>query len=210
MTTPTNDATPPSAAPTDTGAANPAGNTAPTSNQLPAGNSTPPAPSFTQADVDKIVSDRIIREHKKFADYDALKERAKQWEKFEKESKPEQERALDAAREEGQKSARAEFGAKLALAHITAAAAGRMAEAQVKALLENVDPGRFLDDKGDVDNARVTAFIDGIAPPAATHTAIPGGFGQGQRAGEVKPSLASGAAEWERRNNKSATPPLIT
>lgn len=42
----------------------------------PAGDPKPQGPSFTQADLDRIVQDRVARERAKFADYDDLKSKA--------------------------------------------------------------------------------------------------------------------------------------
>jgi nucleotide-binding universal stress UspA family protein len=172
--------------------------------------------SFTQADLDKIVEQRLIRERAKYADYDQVKERAAQWDKFVEESKPEQEKALNAAKKEAEDAAyakaRTEFGGKLVQAHLQAAAAGRLSEGAVTALVAGVDTSRFLTEAGDVDTAKVTSFIDGIAPPVngAAATTRPGSFGQGQREGAPKAGLEAGAALWEQRHAKGQAPPLFT
>lgn len=184
----------------------------------PAGapNTTPAASNnstFNQADVDRIVQERLTREKAKFSDYDEMKKRAEQWDKFVEESKPEQEKVLNAARQEAETAAynkaRGEFGGKLVQAHIQAAAAGRLPEGAVSALVAGVDTSRFLTEAGDVDTAKVTQFIDGIAP-ASSGTPRPGGFGQGQREGAPKAGLDSGAALWEARHKEGQTPPLFT
>jgi hypothetical protein len=64
---------------------------------------TPPAPTpdegrtFTQADVDKIVADRIARERAKFSDYDDLKTKAGRLDELETASKSEAEKAAQRA-----------------------------------------------------------------------------------------------------------------
>ncbi len=172
--------------------------------------------TFSQADVDRIVQERLTREKSKYADYDQLKERAGQWDKFVQESKPEQEKALDTARQEAEQAAynkaRGEFGGKLVQAHLQAAAAGRLSEGAVSALVAGVDTSRFLTEAGDVDTAKVTQFIDGIAPAGSTpgSTQRPGGFGQGQRDGAPKAGLEAGAALWEQRHKEGQAPPLFT
>lgn len=195
---------------TTTGSTNPpagAPNTPPAAPQAPQ-----PGTTFTQADLDRIVTERLNREKAKYADYDTLKQRAESWDKFVEESKPEQEKALDQARQEAEKTAYAkaagEFGGKLVQAHLQAAAAGRLPEAAVTALLAGVDVSRFLTDAGDVDTAKVTSFIDGIAPAGPAKN--PGGFGQGPRPGAPKAGLESGAAVWEQRHAKGGAPPLFT
>ena len=170
--------------------------------------------TFNQADVDRIVKERLSRESAKYADYDQLKERATQWDKFVEESKPEQEKALTAAKQEAEKvaydKARSEFGGKLVQAHLQAAAAGRLSEGAVSALVAGVDTSRFLTEAGDVDTAKVTQFIDGIAPAGSSASQRPGNFGQGQRDGAPKAGLDAGAALWESRHKKGEAPPLFT
>lgn len=169
--------------------------------------------TFTQADIDRVVAERLNREKAKYADYDQLKERAGQWEKFVQESKPEQEKALDQARQEAADAARnevrSEFGGKLVAAHITAAAAGRLNEGALNALLAGIDKATFLTPTGDVDAARITQFIDGIAP-ATTTQQKPGGFGQGTRPGTPAKGVDAGAAVWEQRHAKGEAAPLFT
>lgn len=185
----------------------------------PAGapNTSPEAQSstaFSQADVDRIVQERLTREKAKYADYDTVKQRAEQWDKFVEESKPEQEKALSAARQEAEQAAyqkaRGEFGGKLVQAHIQAAAAGRLPEGAVTALVAGVDTSRFLTEAGDVDTVKVTSFIDGIAPAGTGAQQRPGGFGQGPRDGAPKAGLEAGAALWEARHKEGQAPPLFT
>jgi hypothetical protein len=174
---------------------------------------TPTNTAFTQADVDRIVADRLSREKAKFADYDDLKSRAAQWEKFVNEAKTDQEKALDQVRQDAEaqaySKARGEFGSRLVDAHLTAAAAGRLSDAALSALLAGVNKTVFLTEAGDVDSAKVTSFIDGIAP-ATTTTNRPGGFGQGPRPGEPKRGLESGAAAFAARHKPGAAPPLFS
>lgn len=53
--------------------------------------------SLTQADVDRIVKDRLERERAKFADYDTLKERAAKFDEIEESQKTEQQKLADKA-----------------------------------------------------------------------------------------------------------------
>lgn len=171
--------------------------------------------SFTQADVDRIVTERLNREKTKYGDYDQLKERAAQWDKFVDESKSDQEKALDEARKAAEASAyakaRGEFGGQLVEATLRAAATGRLPEGALNALLAGVDKTLFLTDQGSVDTSKVTQFIDGIAP-AKTASGAPGGFGQGPRTGTPKAGLDAGRAAWESRHPKdgASVPPLFT
>lgn len=172
------------------------------------------AQTYTQADIDRIVGERLNREKSKYSDYDQLKQRAEQWDKFVAESKTEQEKALDQARKDAADAARnetrQEFGAKLVDAHLTAAATGRMTPEALSALLAGVNKTAFLTDGGDVDATKVTQFIDGIAPaPNGTAPRV-GGFGQGPRTGAPAGGIDAGAATWEARHAKGAMPPLIS
>jgi hypothetical protein len=69
-------------------------NDAPGGGEQPAGDTER---RFTQADLDRIVSDRIKRERQKYGDYDDLKARAAKWAEYEETQKTELERAQEAA-----------------------------------------------------------------------------------------------------------------
>lgn len=53
--------------------------------------------AFSQADVDRIVHDRLWRERQKFADYDDLKQKASRLDEIEEHSKTELQKALERA-----------------------------------------------------------------------------------------------------------------
>ena len=53
--------------------------------------------ALTQADVDRIVKDRLVRERAKFADYDELKTKALKWAEVEESQKSEVQKAREAA-----------------------------------------------------------------------------------------------------------------
>lgn len=53
--------------------------------------------TFTQAEVDAIVKERLDRQNKKFADYDTLKEKASKYDEFEEKNKSELEKANERA-----------------------------------------------------------------------------------------------------------------
>ena len=69
-----------------------------TVNQVETGNEAE-SRTFTQAEVDAIVSDRLKRDRAKYADYDALKEKAKRFDEIEEKSKTELEKATAKAAE---------------------------------------------------------------------------------------------------------------
>lgn len=117
------------------------------------------------------------------------------------------ERAIAEARESGAEEARKEeakkFGSKLVAAEIRAQIGGRMEAPRVQALLEGLNLPAFLDEDGEVDEAKVKSWVDTVAgkAPAATDddTDTGNGFtfpdvGQGRRGTHrdtTKPDLAS-------------------
>lgn len=80
---------------------------------------TPPA---TQADLDKIVESRLARERQKYADYEELKQKAEEYEKYLELQKTEQEKALEAARSEAAGEVRSKFLTRLVSAEVKSAA----------------------------------------------------------------------------------------
>ena len=76
-----------------------------------------PPKTFTQEDVDRVVSDRLTRERGKFADYDDLKVKAAEYDKAQDAAKSAEQRAADeaaraqqSAREATERADRAELG----------------------------------------------------------------------------------------------------
>jgi hypothetical protein len=121
-------------------------------------NSTAPAApastasqSFTQADVDRIVAERLSRERGKFADYDDLKTKAAKFDEFENSQKTELQKAndaLSAAQAElavhkvaqVRQAAAAKVGLPADLAEFITASDPAAAEEQAKRLAERVKP----------------------------------------------------------------------
>jgi SMC interacting uncharacterized protein involved in chromosome segregation len=54
--------------------------------------------TFTQAEVDRIIKDRLERDHAKYSDYEELKEKASKYDEFEEASKSELEKATEKAK----------------------------------------------------------------------------------------------------------------
>lgn len=108
---------------------------------------------------------------------------AKELEQLRQQSMSDQEKAVAVARAEGKAEALSAVMGQLAAAEIRAAAAGRMSEEQLEALLEATNTAVFIGENGDIDRAKVQRFVDGIAPPLAEEP-VPAGFpdlGQGAR-----------------------------
>lgn len=108
--------------------------------------------TFTQADIDRIVADRVARERAKFSDYGDLKRKAAA-------AMTEQERAVAEAEQRGAQTASAKTGARLVRAEFRAAAAGRVDTDALDAYLEDVDPAKFLGDDGEPDTKAIEARI---------------------------------------------------
>lgn len=89
---------------------------------------------------------------------------AKELEQFRQQSMTDTEKAVDAARNEGRAEGARTASERIARAEIRAAAAGRNVD--VEALLEGVDPKRFLDDDGEPDTKAIAAWMDRVAPAA--------------------------------------------
>lgn len=69
--------------------------------------------TFTQAEVDRIVGERLARERAKFEDYETLKEKAEKYDAAEEASKTELEKATERANELQQKVNRYESEEKI-------------------------------------------------------------------------------------------------
>lgn len=127
-----------------------------------------PAKTFTQAELDAIVADRLARDRKKFADYDDLKKKAADYDGLLRDTESETEKRVREAREEGERAAREGLRPRLVLAEMRAAAAGRVEPDRFDALTEDLDLSKYLTDDGDVDMAKVRRKVDAWAPaPAA-------------------------------------------
>ena len=117
-------------------------------------------------------------------DYDELKTKAAEADRLRQERETEAEKAIREAREQGRKDALAESAPGLVAAEFRGALAGRLTDEQRDALIEDINPGRYLKDDGTVDIAKVRERANILAP--ATGTGAAGqwpAMGQGQRQG---------------------------
>lgn len=76
---------------------------------------TPPA---SQADLDRIIEDRLSRERRKYSDYDDMKSKLSEYETWKQSQLTEQEKAVQAARDEGAAEATTTLGRKLVAAEV--------------------------------------------------------------------------------------------
>lgn len=101
-------------------------------------------------------------------DYDAVKAKAGQYDQLVASQATEQEKAITAARAEGERSATARAAVVLVDAHVRAGLQQRLQPHQVEALASNLNHQHFLGADGlTVDAAKVLAFVDTVAPQAA-------------------------------------------
>ncbi|MCR5336501.1 MAG: DUF4355 domain-containing protein [Synergistes sp.] len=137
-------------------------------NTTPQGGTTDPAAqntgtgerTFSQADVDRMIADRLSREQKKYADYEDLKKAKEELDSLKEGQKSELEKA-NAAREKAEAKVK-EFEAKVKLMELNALKAKLAAEAGIPAELSDRIRGE--------DETSVKADIEGLKklfPPKA-------------------------------------------
>lgn len=119
--------------------------------------------TFAQADVDRIVADRLARERARFADYDELRRKAGQLDELADKQKTDLERAVERARREGGAEAQAVANQRLVRAEARAlAASARFRDAADAVAFLNLD-GTFVDKDGNVDTAALRSQLDELA-----------------------------------------------
>lgn len=125
----------------------------------------------------------LARKHEERAKANATA--AKELEQLRQQSMSDQEKAMATARAEGKAEALAAVMGKLAAAEIRAAAAARLSDEQLEALLEATNVAVFIGEDGEIDRAKVQRFVDGIAPPLTEEETRPRfpDLGQGARGG---------------------------
>lgn len=120
------------------------------------------AKTFTQDDVDKLISERLTREKSKYSDYDQVKAEAEKWRQAEADKAPEIEKIRTAALAEGRTAAAAEAESKL----IGFAARAALAEAKAvkpATAVKTLDVSTVkLDKDGNVDEAALKAAIEAL------------------------------------------------
>jgi hypothetical protein len=118
---------------------------------------------FTQADIDRIVADRLARERAKYSDYDDLKAKAGRLDQLEAQSKSDLDRAVEAARQEGEQAAAARLNGTVvrAEARSLAAAAKFRDPGDAVAFLDLTDIK--VGDDGTVDGDAIKARLDDLA-----------------------------------------------
>lgn len=112
--------------------------------------------TFTQADIDKAVQDRLHRERQKFADYDELKAKVDA-------QKSEAEKAVEAARAEGAKEVASKYQKRLFEAEVRSHAAALKFRDAGDALSVFGDSEGLVSDDGSVDGDAIQKRLTEIA-----------------------------------------------
>ncbi|MGI9091550.1 MAG: hypothetical protein ACR2GG_10660 [Gemmatimonadaceae bacterium] len=165
-------------------------------------------PPASQADLDRIITDRIARERAKFADYDDAKAKAGQYDELVAATRSDTEKAVDEARNATSKETREatirELAEPLAEESIRVHATGKLSDNQLKTVLDGLNLSRFLTDKGRVDTVKVAAFVNALVPAVVTKNG-PSPHGQATREQVKLTGAAAGMAEAERRYGKQTS-----
>ncbi len=185
---------------------------------------TPPAPSpytppQSQADLDRIVGERVARERAKYADYADVKTKAEAHDAALEAAKTESEKAVEAARKEGESTATERSNARIVAADARALAASWSRETDGVESKFNVGPAsivRLLDLSGvtvgddGADATVIKAKLDELATsePGLVGSTTPPRKGprpdpsQGGGGREDAPSVSRGRDIFEARRAK--------
>jgi hypothetical protein len=167
----------------------------------------PPSNQFTpiqsQADLDRIITDRLRREQAKYRDYDTLKAKAEQFDILDRESKTDRERELEEARLEAFNEAMSKAVPLAVKAEFKNAAKGVLTDEALQSLLEDLDLTRYADDDGNPDEERISKKIAALAP-AKGKGGTTTGFGQGARPTSTLKRGEAGLLEAQRRFGQTA------
>jgi hypothetical protein len=168
---------------------------------------TPPG---SQADLDRIIQDRVRRATAKFANYDDLRAKAEKHDALEAELGSAADKAAKAARDEERAKLTSEYTPRVVKAEFKAAAKGVLSTEQLDALLEDLDLSKYVTDSGDVDEEKVTKKVTAFAPAddgksGGSNTHQPRNLGQGNhQQAQAKPGDA-GRAMAEKRFKKTGS-----
>jgi hypothetical protein len=187
-------------APTPPPAVPPAPTPPPTPSPAPADPAyTPPQ---TQADLDRLIGERLARDRRDRADYDDLKADAEKWRTHKDATATPDEKARETAWAEARAEERAALTPELVRAEFRAAAKGILSDQQRDALLEDLDLAKYLTAAGAVDVAKVEAKVTALAPTEPRRVRFPD-LGQGPRPGSVQPGVAAGRDLYAQSRPKS-------
>lgn len=161
---------------------------------------TPPA---SQEEFDRIITDRVNREKRKYADYDTYKAGYESWKALERESQTDNEKAVVTAREEAFQEAMSKTVPQAVRQAFRAEAKGVLSKEQLESLLEDLDLTRYAKDDGDPDEEKIARKVAAFAPAKGGSNGGNPGFGQGNGHQTSKGTRGeAGLAEAKRRFGK--------
>lgn len=120
-------------------------------------------PPASQADLDRIISDRLARERAKFSDYDAIKAKAAEHDKALEAARTDQDKAVEAARLEGRTEALSTANTRLVSAEARAIAAEAKFRNPLLAIKAVDLAGVTVGDDGTVDTDAIKAKLKELA-----------------------------------------------
>jgi hypothetical protein len=174
------------------------------------------APITSQADLDRIITERLARDRQSRPaappDLDELRRKAALADQLEAASRTDLERAAAEARTTGQQEGRRALLPSLIAAEIRAAAGGRLTAEQVSALTAPLSSDFFLGADGQLDAARVTGWVSGIpglgSPAGQQDQGGQQGGQQGQQGqqggGTTWPEFGQGSRQTPPANDREA------
>jgi hypothetical protein len=122
-----------------------------------------PDKTFGQADVDRIVAERVARERAKYADHDDLRKAAKRLEEIEAANATDLEKAVKAAREEGRAEVLSAANQRTLNAEARALAAAAKFRNPVLAVRSIDLSGVKVSDDGSVDSNAISSLLTELA-----------------------------------------------
>lgn len=143
-------------------------------------------PPASQADLDRIISDRLARDRRaNFADYDALKDKAGQFDALAAASRTDAERLADEARQDERAKVTSAATTRTVRAEFRAAAKGVLEADQLAALMEDRDLLKYADADGEPDVAKIEKLVTAFAPKKDDKRDFPD-LGGGKRGAAAK------------------------
>ncbi|MCC5580591.1 hypothetical protein IMZ11_33735 [Microtetraspora sp. AC03309] len=160
--------------------------------------------TFTQADLDRVVAERLARERAKYADYNDLKTKASAFDKAQADQQSENEKAIAKAREETRTEVLTEVRRERLLDKIEVLAAGKFADPEDARLRLASRVDEFITD-GQVDvkaiEGALAALLKDKPHLAGGGRRFEGGGDGGPRGGGKQPTLEERIREAESKGD---------
>jgi phage I-like protein len=150
--------------------------------------------TFTQAELDTIIAERLKRQRAQFSDYDALKSQAAKWAEYEETQKTELQKAQDAAaRAQAERDSAIKQAQERAIQSAFVAAAAKVGAAHPE------DAYALADLTGvEIENGKVTGVTEAVQALVEAKRLVLSGR-------PVAPELDAGAGGGERKKEKALT-----